>query len=367
MSKLFTEREIRGTIGFLLLAGLLVLAFRLAEPRIDPDGAAALERAMERPAAADSLHPAPFDPNTADYEALRALGLTRYEAVSLLKFRASGKRFRIPEDVALCYGISDSAYRALAPYIRIGEAYRIVPRAEHPRFASRRRDTAARLAPSPFRIDTVGARYLQAIGALTRRQAEVFVRWRDRSGFRDMVEVRACYVVDDSVASALEPYILFPERDLSPWEAPVELNTADSARLRSVVGIGPKTVGAILRYRERLGGFHRVEQLAEVRGVTEANYEKILQQICCDSNEIRKIDINFASPNELERHPYLAPRTLRRLLKRRQLKGGWKSIREMIDDDIWTEEEAARLRPYVVFGERNRGADNGPDKRYEQE
>ena len=36
---------------------------------------------------------------------------------------------------------------------------------------------------------------------------------------------------------------------------------------RSVVGIGPRTVVAIMHYRERLGGFVRAEQLAEVPGV----------------------------------------------------------------------------------------------------
>ncbi len=344
---LFSEREVKGTAAFVLLSGLLILVFTLVEPRPTPDLTETIEQELE---SRDSCYYlAPFDPNTADYEALRALGMTRYEAVSLLKFRASGKVFRIPEDVALCYGISDSAYRVLAPYISIAEEYRIKPH-PHREYAPHKRDTLPRLAPSPFRIDTVSAAYLRAIGALTKRQAEVFIRWRDRSGFRDMEEVRACYVVDDSVATALEPYILFPERDLSPWEAPVEINTADSARLRAVVGIGKKTVVELLKYRQRLGGFYRVEQLAEVRGVTEQNYEKILQQICCDSNEIQKIDINFASPNELQRHPYIGPRTLRRLLKQRELKGGWNSTREMIEQNILTEEEAARLRPYLVFG-----------------
>ncbi len=346
MANLFTEREITGTIAFVVLAGLFVLGFTLLEERPRPDFAAEVERTMEQ---RDTVCLAPFDPNTVDYEALRALGMTRYEAVSLLKFRASGKIFRIAEDVALCYGISDSAYRVLAPYIRIAEEFRIKPRASH-EYAARKRDTLPPLPPSPFRIDTVSARYLQAIGALTKRQAEAFIRWRDRSGFRDMEEVRACYVVDDSVATALEPYILFPERDLSPWEVPVELNRADSAALRRVVGIGPKSVTAILNYRARLGGFYRVEQLAEVREVTEANYEKISQQICCDSNEIQKIDINFAAPSQLQRHPYIAPRLLRRLLKQRALKGGWNSTQELIEQHILTSEEAERLRPYLVFG-----------------
>lgn len=346
MGKIFTEREWRGTLAFLLVAGLLLVGLRLAERRPDPAQEEAIARLNEQ---ADTLRLRPFDPNTVTYEELREMGVGRYEAVSLIKFRTAGKVFRIVEDVALCYGISDSAYAALKPYIRIGEAYRIQPRSEA-KYGLKRADTPPRLAPAPFRIDTVSAAYLRAIGAFTKRQAEAFIRWRDRNGFRDMEEVRACYVVDDSVATALEPYILFPERDCSPWEVPVELNRADSAALRRVVGIGEKTVVSILAYRKRLGGFYRVEQLAEVRGVTESNYEKILQQICCDSNEIQKIDINFVAPNVLSSHPYMAPRTLRRLLKQRQLKGGWKSTEELIEANILTEEEAARLRPYLVFG-----------------
>ncbi|MBR5850137.1 MAG: helix-hairpin-helix domain-containing protein [Alistipes sp.] len=345
MSKFLNQREFTGLIVFLLTVGVLVLVVRQAEPRRNPHFEATVAQLQER----DSVALHPFDPNTVSYEELRAIGLSRQEAVSLVKFRAAGKIFRIAEDVALCYGISDSAYRVLAPYITIGAAYRIHPKS-YREYTPAKRDTLPRIAPSPFLIDTVSAAYLRAIGAFTKRQAEAFIRWRDRSGFRDMEEVRACYVVDDSIASWLEPYIRFSEPEKSPWEAPIELNTADSSRLRSVVGIGEKSVVRILAYRSRLGGFHRVEQLAEVEGVTETNFEKILQQIWCDSNEIQKIDINFATPMRLREHPYIAPRTLRRLLKQRALKGGWNSTGEMIEQNILTHEEAERLRPYLVFG-----------------
>lgn len=355
MGKLFSDREIRGVIYLLPLAGLFVVGALLVRPATDPAAAADIERRLEE--RTDSVVPAPFDPNTVDYETLRQLGLTKREAVSLLKYRAAGKVFRIPEDVALCYGFSDSLYRRLAPYIRIGRAYAFERRSDADSAGRGRqgkmRTEPLRLPLEPFGIDTVGVAWLRATGIFTKRQAEAFVRWRNLAGLRDMEEVRELRYVSDSAACIFARYALFPAREPDRTVEPLELNRADSAALRAVYGIGEKTVTAILAYRERLGGFHRVEQLAEVPGVTEANYEKILQQICCDSCEIRKIDINFAAPNELRGHPYLPPRTLRKLLKTRQLKGGWSTLGEMIDDRILTAEEAARLAPYLRFGVRN--------------
>ena len=343
MAKLFSDREIRAIAVFLPLAGLLITALVLVRPSANPEAARRAEAVME--IRRDTTAMRHFDPNTATFDELLELGLSKHEAVSLLKYRAAGKVFRIPEDLALCYGISDSLYRQLAPWVRIGRKYAIAP--EEYRTG---RILPEPLGPRPFRIDTVSVRYLRAIGALSKRQAEAFVRWRDLSGIYDMEELRDCYVVSDSVAAALEPYVIFPERKPHPIEEPVELNTADSAALRSVSGIGPKTVGAILTYRERLGGFLRAEQLAEVPGVTERNYEKILKQIYCDSCKIRKIDINFASPKVLGRHPYIAPQVLRKLLKARQLKGGWSTAEELIEENIMTRKEAARLVPYLQFG-----------------
>ena len=348
MAKLFSDREIRAIAVFLPLAGLLITALVLVRPSADPEAARRAEAAME--IRRDSTALRPFDPNTATLDDLLGLGLTKHEAVSLLKYRAAGKVFRIPEDLALCYGISDSLYRQLEPWVRIGRKYAIAP--EEYRTG---RILPEPLAPRPFRIDTVSVRYLRAIGALSKRQAEAFVRWRDLSGIYDMEELRDCYVVSDSVAAALEPYVIFPERKPRPAEQPVELNTADSATLRSVSGIGPRTVVSILNYRERLGGFLRAEQLAEVPGVTERNYEKILKQIYCDSCKIRKIDINFASPKVLGKHPYIAPQALRKLLKARQLKGGWSTAEELVEENIMTRKEAARLAPYLQFG-----SDSGP-------
>lgn len=190
----FTVRERLALLAFLPLAGLFALLCLLLEPRPRPEEAAALQRDLE--SRADSASLFPFDPNTADYAALRRLGLTAREAAGLLRYRAAGKRFRIPEDVATCYEIGDSLYAVLAPYIRIGSEYAFAPRGNRGRFAEHAGARRREIRPfEPFGIDTVGADYLVRIG-FTERQARAVVRYRLAVGsIRDLRMLAACFVV----------------------------------------------------------------------------------------------------------------------------------------------------------------------------
>lgn len=351
MAGFFQTRERRALVVFLLLAGLFVVGLLLAERRESAVSAERAEVEMET-VAADSVTLFQFDPNTVDYADLRRLGLTSRMAVSLLKYRAAGKVFRIPEDVATCYGMTDSVYFILEPYIRIGSEYAIAPSFERQYREYAPREPRRIVPREKFRIDTVSASYLASLG-FSIRQAEAIVRYRDLyEGIRDEVGLRDCYMIADSVADLLLPYVIFPESK-SVRSGLIELNAADSATLRSVVGIGEKSVGAIIRYRERLGGFYSVEQLAEIPQVMEASFERIVKQIYCDSFKIQKIDINFAPPSALRGHPYLPPAVLRKLLSKRQLKGGWSTTGELVEDHILTPREAERLAPYLRFTVRN--------------
>lgn len=306
MAGFFQTRERRALVVFLLLAGVFVAGLLLAERRKSAVSADRVEAEMEATVAADSVRLFEFDPNTVEYADLRRLGLSSRMAVSLLKYRAAGKVFRIPEDVATCYGMTDSVYFILEPYIRIGREYALTPspRREYREYVPQE---PRRIVPRErFRIDTVSASYLASLG-FSVRQAEAIVRYRDLyDGLRDEAGFRACYMIADSVADLLLPYVIFPEPE-PVRSGLIELNGADSATLRSVVGIGEKSVMPIIRYRERLGGFYSVDQLAEVPQVTESNFERIVKQIYCDSFKIRKIDINFAPPSTLKGHPYLPP------------------------------------------------------------
>lgn len=378
--KIFTDEQRRGFAVVIPLLLIVLLLSVLVERRTEP---VLLTRDVETEADAvdDSVVLRPFDPNEAGYEELRRCGVPPTAAAGIVRWRRYGKVYRMKEDVALCTGVDDSLYAVLKPYIVIGEKYAIPPRSgrEYTRSGSAgsspatepagvERDAAGggrQALLRSFSLDTVSAAFLVEVG-FSPRQAEVVLRYRDASGgIHSEEQFRRCYVVSEAMADRMVPYIVFTAEEESEHTAEsvgdaavgeessqqplVEINSADSAQLRSVRGIGEKSVTAIMRYRELLGGFYSVEQLAELDVVTESNYERILTQICCDSCKISKIDINFAGPKELMRHPYVSAKALRRIVKQRQLKGGWSGIGEMIDQNILSEEEAERLAPYLRF------------------
>lgn len=70
------------------------------------------------------IHLQPFDPNTADSITLVSVGLKPYMAKNLIRYRQAGKVFRQPDDLRTLYGMSDSLYEALQPYIQIDSAFR---------------------------------------------------------------------------------------------------------------------------------------------------------------------------------------------------------------------------------------------------
>ncbi len=372
--KLFSNTERKGVIFLApLLAVVILLAavYEMCDRRVIDDAKqlAVVERT--------SQELKPFNPNLDSYEQLREAGVPAEVAVGIVRWRRYGKVYRMVEDLALVSGVNDSLYAELKPFVVIDESVVAQPKPDvkeevRPRVRARTNTAnSAKKKPlfaakrEPFAIDTASVEYLTGWG-LSTKQAEVVVKYRDASGGIFSEEhLRRCYVIDDAVADSMARYIVYSERKLDEKrsdiaehkiesggvEQPlVEINSADSAALVAIDGIGPKSASEIIKYRNLLGGYYSVEQISELKCIMEQNFVKFLPKILCDSCKISKIDINFAGPKELERHPYVSAKALRRIIKQRQLKGGWTRIEEMTEQNILSDEEAKRLAPYLRFG-----------------
>lgn len=55
----------------------------------------------------------------------------------------------------------------------------------------------------------------------------------------------------------------------------ININTATKTDLEAIIGIGPRTAEKIVEYRKSHGIFKRVEDIKNVKGITEKRFDKI--------------------------------------------------------------------------------------------
>ncbi len=231
-----------------------------------------------------------FDPNSVDSASLVALGLKPYQARSLIRYRNAGAVFRKPIDIARVYCLDDDDIDMLLPRIRISDKYRN-PRTKYP-----------------------------------------------------LHEPRSYTHAEEHKDADTELHEYKGRSDKFTALTKVDVNTADTALLKRVPGIGPNIARWIVQRREKLGGFYSVEQLLEVKYFPEDALEWFDVK-----GAIAKKNIGRMTFREMASSPYIGYEKAKSISKYVRLYGGFKDAEALRESHIFTEEELGRLLPYLEF------------------
>lgn len=127
----------------------------------------------------------------------------------------------------------------------------------------------------------------------------------------------------------------------------VNLNQADTFDLQEIRGIGPAFAKRIVRYRQNLGGFIKLEQLHEVWGVDSVLLENIRPHVFLTIDSITKINVNEADIKSLKRHPYLDYYQAKEIYLHRQKYGNFATVEELRTVNLIDSGTFARIAPYL--------------------
>ncbi|MBL0328577.1 MAG: helix-hairpin-helix domain-containing protein [Bacteroidetes bacterium] len=228
-----------------------------------------------------------FNPNNLPEQEWKRLGLSEKQIKSIKKYESKGGKFRTKADVKKMYCIKQEQYESLEPYIQIGS-----------------------LAESA-------------------RAGE-----KTTSVFQDgKVENTSLISKSDGEHISL-----------------VDLNTADSAMLTGIKGIGPFYAKNIIKYRNAIGGFVKKEQLLEIWKFDQEKLNAIEKHIVVDATKIKKINLNSCEPSDLK-SPYISWTIANAIVNYRKNHGKYKTVDEIKKTDLVDEETYRKIVPYLVLGD----------------
>lgn len=234
--------------------------------------------------------PFPFDPNTADSLELLAVGLSPRVAQNILRYRRAGGVFRRADDLVRIYGLHDTVFTRIKPYITIPDI----------------------------------------------KKAIINQNNSSANAHNDFYEQNEYYIPHPS------SYEVHRRPKYKPGKF-VDLNTADTTELMKIPGIGSIRAQRIVEYRHKLGGYHSISQVHEACELPEL----LGDWVHISAPMIDKLNVNFASMEQLQAHPYITPRQARAIMNLRHREGNIKSMRQLLFMDEFTEADIARLTPYL--------------------
>lgn len=373
----FSRAERYGAAGLLLLAALIFVMpeIYLAVHKPDETDFSAFSKQVEAYFAAlktgkdeagvdkEARLAFNFDPNTASMETLLELGLSPKVAGTIVKYREHGGRFRTAADMQKIYTLPEDDFERLLPFIRIGKTF---PDKEKRGWQAL---PASQETPELFSFDPNTAQEQDFLRlGLPHALATRILRYRDKGGFFfDKSDFKKLYGLSDADFTRLEPFIAVARSEASVRPAvysggsgwsktemtgPLDINSAAPDGWRQLPGIGAARAHKIVRYRDKLGGFISVDQVAETFDLPDSVFQKIRPLLHILAPVYRQINLNTVTAEELDAHPYFSLKQAQLIIAYRTQHGQFAKVEDIeriaaFTDRQWLE----KVKPYLKVAE----------------
>jgi competence protein ComEA len=215
-----------------------------------------------------------------------------------------------------------------------------------------------------FDPNTLAVDGWQTLG-LSRKQSQSIINYTQKGGrFYKAEDLRKMYTISPEMYKKILPYVKIVNqpagttKNYIPFEKKeyvkkvpviVDINTADSTQLDEIKGIGGAFANRIIKYRERLGGFYKKEQLMEVYGLDANKYAEIESQISMSAVPLKMLNINTATFNDLKTNPYLSYKQINAIIQYRKQHGNYSNASDLKKIVILNQELIDKITPYISF------------------
>ncbi len=255
---------------------------RLSQAAAAPKNTAvvpAAQKVHRRENARPRLPSFPFDPNTLSEDSLVLAGFPPRVARNVVRYRQAGGRFRDAASLRKIYGMSDSLFARLAPFIQIDSP----PTADTRRQAQQKAMVApAETEKAPSLIVDVNRASLEEwmqLKGIGRAYGSRILRFREAlGGFASIEQVGETRGLPDSVFQQIRPMLAW-----SPILRKLDLNTADIRTLSAHPYITRMQARAIVAWRSQHGHYSNPEEVRRTGVFSEREIERLLPYLECST------------------------------------------------------------------------------------